>query len=87
MSFLLNPVPFNGQEYEQRKGTGTSYQSLFRLQNKYKKIPLLVITTFDEVIQSGLCQPIHETINYSTFICIFESGKCGKEGKKLLEIE
>ena len=35
---------------------------------------------------------IHDIINYSTFICPFESGKCGKEGKKLqkfghLEIE
>ena len=26
-------------------------------------------------------------INYSTFICPFKSGKCGKEGKKLQKIE
>ena len=26
-------------------------------------------------------------INYSTFICPFESGKCGKEKKKLLKFE
>ena len=25
---------------------------------------------------------IHDIINYSTSICPFESGKCGKEGKK-----
>ena len=41
--FLLNPVPFNGQSYQKQKGPGTSNQSLFRLQNKFRKIPLLVI--------------------------------------------
>ena len=29
------------------------------------------------------CKPIHDITNYSTFICPFVSGKCGKEGKKL----
>ena len=94
--FLSNPVPFNGQSYLKQKGSGTSDQSLFRLQNKFRKIPLLVIyylTKFDYIISSGfwviskitsanLCQPIHDIINYSTSICPFESGKCGKEGKK-----
>ena len=52
------------------------------------------LTKFDDVIQSGfwviakiisanLCKPIHDIINYSTSIRPFESGKCGKEGKKL----
>ena len=53
--FLSNPVPFNGQSYQKQKGPGTSDQSLFRLQNKFRKIPLLVIyywTKFDDVIQS-----------------------------------
>ena len=51
--FLLNPVPFNGQSYQKQKGPGTSDQSLFRLQNKFRKIPLLVmyyLTKFDDVI-------------------------------------
>ena len=51
--FLSNPVPFNGQSYQKQKGPGTSDQSLFRLQNKFKKIPLLVIyylSNFDDVI-------------------------------------
>ena len=51
--FLLNPVPFNGQSYLKEKGPGTSDQSLFRLQNKFKKIPLLVIyylIKFDDII-------------------------------------
>ena len=30
---LLNPVPFNGQNYQKQKGPGTSEQWLFRLQN------------------------------------------------------
>ena len=48
--FLLNPVPFNGQIYKNQKGLGTSDQSLFRLQNKFTKISLLVTyyqTKFD----------------------------------------
>ena len=51
--FLLNPVPFNGQSYIKQKGLGTSDQSLFRLQNKFTEISLLVIhyqTKFDVVI-------------------------------------
>ena len=99
--FLSNPVPFNGQSYLKQKGSGTSDQSLFRLQNKFRKIHLLVIYSlikFDDIIQSGfwvipkitsvnLCKPIHDIINYSTSICPFVSGKCGKEGKKLQKFE
>ena len=51
--FLLKPVPFNGQNYQKQKGPGTIDQSLFRLQNKFRKTPLLVIyylTKFDDVI-------------------------------------
>ena len=28
--FLLNPVPFNGQDYEKQKGPETSNQTFFR---------------------------------------------------------
>ena len=42
--FLSNPVPFN-QGFQKQKGPGTSYQFLFRLQNKFKKIYLLVIVS------------------------------------------
>ena len=51
--FLSNPVSFNGQSYQKQKGSGTSNQSLFRLRNKVRKIPLLVVyylTKFDDVI-------------------------------------
>ena len=98
---ILNPVPFIGQSYQKQKGPGTSNQSLFTLQNKFRKIPLLVIyylNKFDDIIQNSfgvipkitsanLCKPIHDIINYSTSICPFESGKCGKEGKKLQKFE
>ena len=40
--FLLNPAPFNGQSYLKQKGPGTRDRLLFRLQNKFRKIPLLV---------------------------------------------
>ena len=36
--FLSNPVPFNGQSYLKQKGSRTSDQSLFRLQNVQKKV-------------------------------------------------
>ena len=38
-----NPVLFNGQDYGKQNGPGTSEQSLFRLQNKFIKLPLLVM--------------------------------------------
>ena len=51
--FLPNPVPFKKQSYQKQKEPGTSDQLLFRLQNKFRKIPLLVIyylTKFDDVM-------------------------------------
>ena len=99
--FLSHPVFFNGQSYQKQMRPGTSNLSLFRLQSKFTKIYLLVIcylTKFDGVIQSSfwvisnitlanLCKPIHDIINYSTSICPFESGKCGKEEEKLQKFE
>ena len=55
--FLLSDqVPFNGQSYQKQKGSGTSDQSLFRLQNKFRKNPLFVIyylAKFDDVTLSS----------------------------------
>ena len=48
--FLMNPY---GQSYQKQKITGTSEQLLSRLQNKFRRIPLLVIyylTKFDDVM-------------------------------------
>ena len=36
---------------------------------------------------ANLGKPINDIINYSTFICSFESGKCGKEEEKLQKPE
>ena len=50
-NFVLSFKP--SQNYQKQKGPGTIDQSLFRLRNKFRKIPLLVIyylTTFDDVI-------------------------------------
>ena len=50
---LSNPVPFNRQNCQKQKGPGTSEELLFRLQNKFRKIHLLVmyyLTRFDDVI-------------------------------------
>ena len=49
--FSFEPSPF--QNYQKQKGPGTSDQSLFRLRNKFRKIPLLVmyyLTMFDDVM-------------------------------------
>ena len=51
--FLSNLVPFNEQNYQKQKGPGTSDQSLLRLRNNFRKIPLLVmyyLTKSDDVI-------------------------------------
>ena len=48
----FNFIPFNSQNYQKQKGPGTSDQSI-RLQNKFRKILLLVmyyLTKFDYVI-------------------------------------
>ena len=41
--FLSNPVPFNGQDYGKQKGPGTRDQLLVILQNRFRKIPLLIM--------------------------------------------
>ena len=59
---------------------------------------MFYLTEFDNIISNGLwiipktasanwCKPIHDIINYSIFICPFESGMCGKEGRKLQNVE
>ena len=51
--FSFEPVPFNRQNYQKQKGPGTSDQWLFRLRNKFRKIPSLVmyyLIKFDDVI-------------------------------------
>ena len=51
--FVSNPEPFNGQDCEKQKGTRSSDQTLSRLQDKFWKIPLLMmcyLIKFDDVI-------------------------------------
>ena len=89
--FSFRPSPFNGQGYQKQKGSGTSYQCLFRSRKKFRKIPS------DQVwwcnvkqflsYSKNLCMSIHDMINHSTSIYPFESGRCGEEGKKSEKIE
>ena len=39
------------------------------------------------IISANLYKPVHDILNYPTSICPFESGKCGKEGKKRQKFE
>ena len=60
--------------HQKQKGPGTSDQSLFRLRNKFRNIPLLVMyylifRTIPEITFPNLCKTIHEIINYPTSIC------------------
>ena len=93
----MNPVPSNWQDQKKQKGSRISDLSFFRLQNEFRKVPLLVmyyLTKFDAVIGScfwvipkiksvNLCKSVYSIINYSTFICPFVSGKCWRKGKKI----
>ena len=40
-----------------------------------------------KITSANLWEPIYDIINYSTSIYPFESGKCGKDGKKLQKFE
>ena len=51
--FSFEPSPFNGKSYQKHKRPGTSDQLIFRLRNKFRKIPLLVryyLNKFDDVM-------------------------------------
>ena len=53
LTIFFESSPFNGQDYEKQNKSGTDDQTLFRLQNKFREIPLLVmyyLTKFDDVI-------------------------------------
>ena len=50
---------------------------------KYKA----VFELLQKITSANSCRPIHDIINYSTSICPFESGKCGKEGETLQKFE
>ena len=92
--FLLNSVSFNRQSYQKQMRSGTSDLSLF---SKFTKIYYILsdqvwwcntkqFMSYSNML-TNLCKPIHGIINYSTFICPFESGKCGKEEEKLQKFE
>ena len=40
-----------------------------------------------KIASANLWKPIHDIKNYSTSICPFVCGKCGKEGEKLQKFE
>ena len=40
-----------------------------------------------KIAPANLCKSTYDIINYSTFICPFESGECGKEEEKIQKSE
>ena len=54
--FLSKPVPFNGQNYQKQKRSGTSDQLLLMLQSNFKNILLFIryyLTKFDDEVQNS----------------------------------
>ena len=45
------------------------------------------MVVISKIASANLCKPVHDITNYSTSICPFVYGKCGKEGKKLQKFE
>ena len=86
--FLLSsPVPFNRENYQ--KHWPVAIQVMKQVQ-KNSFISYVLSDQFWVILKityANLCKPIDDIISYSTFICLFESGKIGKEGKKLLKFE
>ena len=48
--FLLNPFPFIGRNCKKQNEPRTSDQSFFRIQNKSRKICLLVVSYLTKVV-------------------------------------
>ena len=61
--------------------------SLFTIYYPTKCDNVKQFLSYPKITSANLCRSIHDTINYPTSICPFESGKCGKEGKKSQKIE
>ena len=51
--YLSNQVSFNGQNCKKQKYPRTSDQSFFRLQKRFRKIPLLVLYSKNLIKNSG----------------------------------
>ena len=71
--FSFEPSPFQWTKLSKQKGLGTSDQSLCRLRNKFRKIPLLVmycLTKFDDKYKAvfELFQKLHLQICASQFM-------------------
>ena len=93
--FLWNLFPFNAQSYQKQKGPGTSEQLLFRLWNKFRKIPLIVmyyLTTIVDVKQflcyskNYICRVVQDNLwNHKLFLfCLsFWIVRKGKNCKNL----
>ena len=54
---------------------------------KFEDIMLSSFWVIPKITSANLYKSIHDIINYSTYACTFESGKCGEEGKKLQKFE
>ena len=67
-NFSSNPAPFNRQNYQKQKRPGTSDQSLFGFQNKFRNIPLIVNVLSDQVWWCNIKQFLSYSKNY---ICKF----------------
>ena len=95
--FLFNPVSFNEQSYPNKTGLEQWLVTLQVTKQVQKNFFICYILSdqvwwcnvkqsfwvISKITSANLYKPVHDIINYSTSICLFGSGKCEKEGKKL----
>ena len=91
--FLSNPVPFNIKNYKKQKGVELVTRRSSKQALKYSLISDSLINwtnlmkcgfwLIPKITSANSCKRIYDIINYSTFICPFEFGKSGNEGKKI----
>ena len=92
LSFLWNQVPFNGQDYEKQRELELMHQSLFSLQSKFRKIPLLAmyyLTKLDVIYSCCWVIPKITSTNHKLipFLLSFWIWKGWKGREKLQKLE
>ena len=83
-SLLMDKVIKNkrGLELGTSRSSGHKTSSEKLLYSLHIIWPILMM----QILSANLCKSIHDIVNYSISICPLESGKCGKEAKKITKI-
>ena len=83
--FPSHLVPFNRQNYQKQNVTKQIQKNSFIsyvLSDQVWWCNIKQFLSYSKITSANLYKPIHD-IKYSNSIYTFESGKCGKKGKKI----